>query len=123
MPAKPGAEKGPGLHRRKLQKNLVPDVTSATLMVMPVTSKAPVVSAAHGVVRIPKLLDERLSRVADRTGRAKTYYATKAITRYLEDMEDHLLAAAALEDMKAKGKTRGKSLDAVARKLGLAGEL
>ena len=80
-------------------------------------------TAAHSVVRIPKSLDERLSRIAARTGRAKAYYAKKALERYLEDMEDHLLAAAALEDMKAKGKTRGKSLDAVARKLGLAGEL
>lgn len=86
-------------------------------------SKRPAPLAAHGIVRIPKGLDERLSRVAARTGRAKAYYATKALERYLEDMEDHLLAAAALEDMKAKGKTKGKSLDAVVRKLGLAGEL
>ena len=58
-----------------------------------------------------------------RTGRAKAYYAKKALERYLGDMEDHLLAAAALEEMKTKGKTKGKSLDAVARKVGLAGEL
>lgn len=90
---------------------------------MPVASRAAILSSTHSVVRIPKSLDERLSRVASRTGRAKAYYATKAITRYLEDMEDHLLAAAALEEMKAKGKTKGKGLDAVARKLGLAGEL
>lgn len=77
---------------------------------------------AHGVVRIPKALDERLSRIAARTGRAKAYYARKALERYLGDMEDLLLAAAALEEMKTKGKTKGKRLDAVARKLGLAGE-
>jgi RHH-type transcriptional regulator, rel operon repressor / antitoxin RelB len=74
-------------------------------------------------VRIPKALDDRLTRIAKRTGRPKTYYASKALERYLEDMEDHFLAAAALEEMKAKGKKRGKSLDAVAKRLGLAGEL
>lgn len=90
---------------------------------MSATSRKPEFVSTHGVVRIPKALDERLSRIAARTGRAKAYYARKALERYLGDMEDHLLAAAALEEMKAKGKTKGKSLDAVARKLGLAGEL
>jgi RHH-type transcriptional regulator, rel operon repressor / antitoxin RelB len=80
-------------------------------------------SAAPGVVRIPKALDDRLSRIAAKTGRAKTYYASKALERYLEDMEDYLLAATAVEEMKAKGKKRGKSLDAVAKRLGLAGDL
>lgn len=83
----------------------------------------PAIKSTHAVVRIPKGLDDRLSRLTARTGRAKAYFARKALERYLEDMEDHLLAAAALEDMKAKGKTRGKSLDAVAKRLGLAGEL
>lgn len=80
-------------------------------------------ASAPGIVRIPKTLDDRLTRIAKRTGRAKTYYASKALERYLEDMEDHLLAAAALEEMKAKGKKRGRSLDAVAKRLGLAGDL
>jgi predicted DNA-binding protein len=80
-------------------------------------------AALHSVVRIPKKLDERLTRISDRTGRAKAWYAAKALERYLEDMEDHLLAAAALEEMKAKGKTKGKSLEAVAKRLGLAGQL
>ena len=77
----------------------------------------------QAVVRIPKKLDDRLTRIAARTGRAKAYYASKALERYLEDMEDHLLAAAALEEMKAKGTKRGRSLDAVAKRLGLAGEV
>src|SRR5690349_3855839 len=80
-------------------------------------------SSAPGIVRIPKALDDRLTRVAAKTGRAKTYYASKALERYLEDMEDHLLAASALEEMKSKGKKRGKSLDAVAKRLGLEGDL
>ena len=75
-----------------------------------------------GVVRIPRSLDQRLARIAKRTGRAKTYYASKALERYLEDMEDHLLAAASLEEMKAKRKKRGRSLDEVAKRLGMEGK-
>jgi predicted DNA-binding protein len=82
----------------------------------------PKTSSSQAVVRIRKELDDRLTRIAARTGRAKAYYASKALERYLEDMEDHLLAAAALEEMKAKGKKRGRSLDAVAKRLGLEGE-
>jgi predicted DNA-binding protein len=77
---------------------------------------------AHSLVRIPRSLDQRLARIAKRTGRAKAYYASKALERYLEDMEDHLLAAASLEEMKTKRKKRGRSLEQVAKRLGLAGE-
>lgn len=90
---------------------------------MPAPSTKTQTSTSHSVVRIPRDLDDRLTRLTARTGRAKAYYARKALERYLEEMEDHLLAAAALEDMKAKGKVGGKSLNAVAKKLGLAGEL
>lgn len=78
---------------------------------------------AHGIVRIPRSLDQRLSRIAKRTGRAKAYYASKALERYLEDMEDHLLAAASLEEMKTKRKKRGRSLEEVAKRLGLEGDI
>ena len=78
---------------------------------------------SHGIVRIPKRLDDQLTRIAARTGRAKACYATKALERYLEDMEDHLLAAAALEEMAAKGKKRGKSLGAIAKRFGLEDKL
>jgi RHH-type rel operon transcriptional repressor/antitoxin RelB len=76
----------------------------------------------HGLVRIPRSLDQRLARIAKRTGRAKAYYASKALERYLEDMEDHLLAAASLEEMRTKRK-KGHSLDEVAKRLGLEGDL
>ena len=77
---------------------------------------------AYGLVRIPRSLDRRLARIAKRTGRAKAYYASKALERYLEDMEDHLLAAASLEEMRTKRK-KGHSLDEVAKRLGLEGDL
>ena len=66
------------------------------------------------VVRISKALDERLDALAAKTGRRKSYYASKAIERYLEDLEDYLDAKEALKKSK-----RTYTLDELARKLGL----
>lgn len=55
---------------------------------------------AAGVVRIPVALDERLTRLAAKTGRSKTYYARKALETFLEDTEDYLLAVASHESSK-----------------------
>ena len=66
------------------------------------------------VVRISKILDERLNDLAAKTGRRKSYYATKAIERYLEDLEDYHDAKEALKKSK-----RTYTLDEAARKLGL----
>jgi predicted DNA-binding protein len=68
------------------------------------------------VVRISRVLNERLERLAVRTGRRKTYYASKAIERYLEDVEDYNAAVEALK----KSKKR-YTLDELAKKLGLEG--
>jgi RHH-type rel operon transcriptional repressor/antitoxin RelB len=56
--------------------------------------------AAAGVVRIPVELDERLTRLAARTGRSKTYYARRALETFIEDTEDYLLAVASYESSK-----------------------
>jgi RHH-type transcriptional regulator, rel operon repressor / antitoxin RelB len=66
------------------------------------------------VVRISRALDERLTTLAAKTGRRKSYYATKAIASYLEDLEDYLAAKEALK----KSKKR-YTLDELARELGL----
>lgn len=66
------------------------------------------------VVRISRALDEKLDALAARTGRKKSYYASKAIERYLEDLEDYNDAKEALKNSK-----RRYSLDEAARKLGL----
>ncbi len=55
---------------------------------------------AAGVVRIPVALDERLTRLAQRTGRSKSYYARKALETFIEDTEDYLLAVASYESSK-----------------------
>ena len=55
---------------------------------------------AAGVVRIPVALDERLTRLAQRTGRSKTYYARKALETFIDDTEDYLLSVASYESSK-----------------------
>jgi len=39
-------------------------------------------------IRLPSDIDDRLSALAKRTGRTKTYYAREAILRLIDDMED-----------------------------------
>lgn len=40
----------------------------------------------------------RLQHLSARTGRSKSFYALEALTQYLDDNEDYLLAKDALED-------------------------
>jgi RHH-type rel operon transcriptional repressor/antitoxin RelB len=64
-------------------------------------NKSPTIGKpAAGVVRIPKALDARLTKLAEKTGRAKSYYARKALEQYLEDTEDYLLAVQSLAESK-----------------------
>lgn len=74
------------------------------------------VKTGTSVVRISRVLDERLDALAARTGRRKSYYASKAIEQYLEDCEDYLLAVTAYEESKGK---RRYSLAEVEQRLGL----
>ena len=53
-------------------------------------------------IRLKPALERRLSRLAKRTGRTKTFYATKLIEENIEDLEDRYLAEARLEK---RGKT------------------
>jgi len=65
-------------------------------------------------IRLSSEIEERLSRLAKRTGRTKTFYAREAILEHLEDLEDTYLAE---KRMKRAGKTH--SADEVKRELGL----
>jgi RHH-type rel operon transcriptional repressor/antitoxin RelB len=49
-------------------------------------------------VRLPPEVETRLQELAKKTGRTKSYYATKAICDFLEAEEDYLLALARLEE-------------------------
>ncbi len=68
------------------------------------------------VVRISRALDDKLTELATKTGRRKSYYASKAIQEYLEDREDYLFGIAAYEESKGK---RRYTLDEVIAELGL----
>jgi predicted DNA-binding protein len=68
------------------------------------------------VVRISRALDARLTELSEKTGRRKSYYASKAIAGYLEDYEDYLLGVAAYEESKGK---RRYTLEEVTKRLGL----
>jgi RHH-type rel operon transcriptional repressor/antitoxin RelB len=69
-------------------------------------------------IRLPEKIEKRLDRLAEKTGRSKTFYITEAIIEHIADLEDSYLAAKRLEDV-LKGKSRTYSLDEVRVKLGL----
>jgi RHH-type rel operon transcriptional repressor/antitoxin RelB len=48
-------------------------------------------------VRLSKELEDRLEALSQKTQRSKSYYVRKAITDFLEDQEDYLLAVSILE--------------------------
>jgi RHH-type rel operon transcriptional repressor/antitoxin RelB len=48
-------------------------------------------------IRLPAEIDARLTALAKRTGRTKTYYAREAILRFIDDMEDSYIAIERLE--------------------------
>ncbi len=65
-------------------------------------------------VRLEPELEERLAKLASRTGRSKSFYAKEAIRRYVEDQEDILMADAVL-----KRNEPTFSTEEVRRELGL----
>jgi len=52
-------------------------------------------------IRLESEIEERLARLAKRTGRTKTFYAREAILEHLEDLEDGYLA---LDRLKTPGR-------------------
>ena len=65
-------------------------------------------------IRLDADTEKRLSLLAKKTGRTKTYYAREAILEHLEDLEDIYLATSRLEK-----KARTYSAENVKRELGL----
>lgn len=43
-------------------------------------------------IRLPQEIEQRLSLLAEKTGRTKTFYAREAIIEYLQDLEDIYIA-------------------------------
>tara|TARA_E500000305_G_scaffold56975_1_gene45465 strand:+ start:19948 stop:20160 length:213 start_codon:yes stop_codon:yes gene_type:complete len=49
-------------------------------------------------IRLPEEIEARLTELAARTGRTKTFYAKEAILEHLDEMEDKYLAIHRLEN-------------------------
>lgn len=69
-------------------------------------------------LRLPEEVSERLQKLADRTGRSKTYYMIEAISEHLDDLEDLHVAEQRLRSVHA-GRTGTVSLEEVMKRYGL----
>jgi RHH-type transcriptional regulator, rel operon repressor / antitoxin RelB len=49
-------------------------------------------------IRLDPETEERLAKLAKKTGRTKTFYAREAILEYLQDMEDYYLAVDLIQE-------------------------
>ena len=56
---------------------------------------------------------ERLNKLADATGRTKTYYVTEAICRHLDDLEDLYLAETRWRELQ-EGRSETIALEEIA---------
>ncbi len=68
-------------------------------------------------IRLPEKIENRLDRLAKRTGRTKTYYAREAILRHLDDLEDIYLAEKRLVEIRS-GRTKTIPLEEVMKRYG-----
>ena len=69
-------------------------------------------------LRLPDEIDQRLNRLADRTGRSKAFYMIEAIREHLDDLEDLYLAEQRLIDIQAR-KSQAVPLEEVLELYGL----
>jgi RHH-type rel operon transcriptional repressor/antitoxin RelB len=51
-------------------------------------------------IRLTKDLEKRLTDLAEKTGRTKTFYARAAITAHLDELEDYFLAEERMKDFR-----------------------
>jgi RHH-type rel operon transcriptional repressor/antitoxin RelB len=56
-------------------------------------------------VRLPNELTDRLTRLAEKTKRTKSYFIREALDRTIEDLEDAYLAETAYEEFIKSGDT------------------
>ena len=69
-------------------------------------------------LRLPDDVAQRLQRLAERTGRTKTFYMIEAIREHLADLEDLYLAEQRLLDLRA-GQSWTVPLEDVMARYGL----
>ena len=71
-------------------------------------------------LRLPEDIEQRLTVLAKKTGRTKSFYAREAILEHLDDLEDIYLAKERLEALRA-GKSRTYTLEEMEQEIGLEG--
>ena len=69
-------------------------------------------------LRLPEEIERRLSALAKRTGRSKSFYAREAILEHLDDLEAEYLSDKVLSRVQ-EGKEQTYSLDQLEQELGL----
>ncbi|HTV05937.1 MAG TPA: DUF6290 family protein [Acidobacteriaceae bacterium] len=69
-------------------------------------------------LRLPENLSKRLTKLAKRTGRTKSFYMIEAIREHLDDLEDLYLAEQRLIALH-EGRSRTYTLEEVVRDLDL----
>jgi RHH-type rel operon transcriptional repressor/antitoxin RelB len=69
-------------------------------------------------IRLPESIEKRLARLAQRTGRTKTFYVREAILQHLDDIEDLYLAEKVLDRLKS-GKAHTVPLKKVLKRYGM----
>ena len=70
-------------------------------------------------IRLEPAIEQRLSRLAQMTGRTKAYYLRELVTDGLDDLEDYYHASATMERVR-KGEETIYSAAQVRQHLGLA---
>ena len=71
-------------------------------------------------LRLPEDVSNRLKRLAEITGRSKTFYIIEAIREHIDDLEDLYLSEQRLIANRA-GKSQSIPLEEVMRRYGLEG--
>ena len=69
-------------------------------------------------IRLPETIEKRLQKLAQRTGRTKTFYAREAILVHLSELEDLYLAEDRLERIES-GEERTIPLKKVLKRRGM----
>ena len=69
-------------------------------------------------IRLPPEIEARLTELAKRTGRTKSFYAREAILNHLDELEDLYLAESRLEDLR-QGRSGSIPLNDLLRRHGV----
>ncbi len=70
-------------------------------------------------IRLDAAIEERLDKLAQTTGRSKSFYLRELINNGIDDLEDYYRAAVVMERVRS-GKEKIYTLEEVEAQLGLA---